>query len=161
MTAPPPDEREARAAWQGVSAAFSALGRVFLCVDAGWRILHASRGLDDLLGPGAAAGVEGTPIEDLLGRDLFGPAGGLRAAIATGERREGWRGHLRRGGGEPHLVSITVAPFSPAIDPTCDPRVRSIVVLRPARTRAWRWREPRRRSADSWPDPRDAAGVRA
>ena len=38
-----------RAAIEGVSAAFSSLGRVFLCVDAGFRVLHASSLIDRLI----------------------------------------------------------------------------------------------------------------
>ena len=58
---------ELRAAWAGVSAAFAALGRVFLCLDREFRVLHASRSLDELLGSGAARSAEGRPVEELLG----------------------------------------------------------------------------------------------
>ncbi len=39
-----------RSAIEGVSAAFASLGRVFLCVDNGFRVVHASSLLDRLIG---------------------------------------------------------------------------------------------------------------
>ena len=86
---------QAEAAWQGVSAAFGALGRVFICLDDRFMVLHASAMLDDIVGAGRARRAEGRRIEDLLGGELFGPAGVLRTALESGERREGWR--ARRG----------------------------------------------------------------
>ena len=120
------------APWIAVSAAFGALGRVFLCLDNRFYVLHASSVLDDLLGPGAAREAEGRPAEDLLGADLFGPTAPLRQALQAAERREGWRAALR-GKGEtlPRLVSVTAAPIHPP-EGACDPRVAYVVVLRPA-----------------------------
>ncbi len=123
---------QTEAAWQGVSAAFSALGRVFICLDDRFRVLHASAMLDDIVGTGSARRAEGRRIEDLLGGDLFGPAGVLRTALESGERREGWRAHLRLDDGEPRLVSVSVAPFPPRAFTACDPRVYAVVVVRPA-----------------------------
>jgi two-component system, NtrC family, response regulator HydG len=123
---------ELRAAWAGVSAAFASLGRVFLCLDERFRVLHASPSLDDLLGPGAAATAEGRDAGELLGTDVLGVEGPLRQALLAGERREGWRAILRREGGEAHLVSVTAAPMIQNLDGVCDPRVHYIVVLRPA-----------------------------
>lgn len=120
------------AAWQGVSAAFAALGRVFLCVDGDYRIIHASLTLDDLLGAGSACRAERRPIEDLLGRELFGRTGVLRAALESGERREGWRAQLHLDDGEPRVVSISVAPFSRHLFAACDSQVKAVVVVRPA-----------------------------
>ncbi len=120
------------AAWQGVSAAFAALGRVFICLDERYRVIHASATLDDILGAGAAGLAEGRPIDDLLGPDLFGAGGVLRAAIEAGERREGWRARLRLDAGEPHVVSVSAAPFPRERFSACDPRVHAIVVVRPA-----------------------------
>jgi transcriptional regulator with PAS, ATPase and Fis domain len=120
------------AAWAGVSMAFAALGRVFICLDEELRILHASRLLDDLAGSGSAECVAGRPIEDVLGADLFGVAGPLRIALQARERREGWRASLRLANGLPRLVSITVAPFPRDPGGVCDPRVSHVVVLRPA-----------------------------
>ena len=122
----------ARAAIDGVSSAFASLGRVFLCVDAGFRVLHASSLLDRLLGDGAAAAASGVPVADLLGPELFGPSGTLRHGLLAGERREGWRSTLTVGASEPRLVSLTAAPFSAEPGASCDPRVAYILVLRPA-----------------------------
>jgi transcriptional regulator with GAF, ATPase, and Fis domain len=124
-------EAARRAAWQGVSAAFAALGRVFVCLDRDFRVLHASESLDRVLEPGAAARAEGRPVEELLGRELFGAGGALRQALQAGERREGWRASLIVESG-PRLVSVTTAPLAGADDPVCDPRVAYVVVLRPA-----------------------------
>jgi hypothetical protein len=58
-------------------------------------VLHASDLLDDLLGPGAAARIAERPVEELLGRELFGADGSLRRLLLAGERREGWRTRQR------------------------------------------------------------------
>jgi hypothetical protein len=123
---------EARAAWGAVSAAFGALGRVFMCADSQFRVLHASQILDALLGPGAATAAEGRPLAELLGAELFGASGALRLALMAGERREGWRAHVQIGGAEPQLVSLSAAPFPRHIEAACDPRLAYVVVLRPA-----------------------------
>jgi transcriptional regulator with PAS, ATPase and Fis domain len=125
-------EIEARAAWQGVSAAFAALGRTFICVDRDLRVIHASLAIDEILGPGASEHVSGLRVSDLLGPDLFGPAGTLTLALQAGERREGWRGHLRIDDGEHHLVSLSAAPFPSQMVAACDPRVAYVIVLRPS-----------------------------
>ncbi len=132
MNANPPLTPEAQAAWSIVSAAFAALGRAFVCVDAQFRVIHASSALDELLGPGAARRVEGRALEDILGPDLFGTAGALRGFLASGERREGWRAHLRLDDSDHRLVSVSAAPFKADPGVACDPRVRYVVVLRPA-----------------------------
>jgi transcriptional regulator with PAS, ATPase and Fis domain len=131
---------EARAAWDAVSAAFGALGRVFVCADAAFTVLHASSTLDTILGAGSSSAAEGRPLAELLGADLFGPAGTLRLALLAGEKREGWRALVQVAGAEPRLVSISVAPFSHSDDVACDPRVTYIVVVRPAEQAAGRER---------------------
>ncbi len=123
---------EARAAWQGVSAAFAALGRTFLCVDREFRVIHASAAIDEILGPGASEQVPGLRVSELLGPDLFGPAGTLTLALLGGEKREGWRGHLRLGDSDHHLVSLSAAPFPSQMMAACDPRVAYVIVLRPS-----------------------------
>jgi DNA-binding NtrC family response regulator len=127
-----PKDLALRAAIAGVSAAFASLGRVFLCVDAGFHVLHASSLLDRLIGRGAAEAAGGRAVSELLGAELFGPSGTLRQLLLAGERREGWRSMLTVGQTKPRLVSLTAAPFQsdPAI--VCDPRVAYIIVLRPA-----------------------------
>jgi DNA-binding NtrC family response regulator len=122
----------AQAAWAGVSMAFAALGRTFICLTGQFRVLHASHTLDDLLGAGAAKEAEGRPIEEMLGSELFGPAGPLRQALLAGERREGWRAHIRLGASEHRLVALTAAPLIRHPGAVCDPRVAYVIVLRPA-----------------------------
>jgi DNA-binding NtrC family response regulator len=121
-----------RAAIEGVSAAFASLGRVFLCLDAGFHVVHASSLLDRLIGRGAAEGARGRPVAALLGAELFGPAGTLRQLLLAGERREGWRSMLTVDDAKPRLVSLTAAPFQSDPGSVCDPRVAYILVLRPA-----------------------------
>jgi DNA-binding NtrC family response regulator len=122
---------EAQAGWSAVSAAFGALGRVFICADRDFRIVHASYMLDRAFGVGSARSVEGRPLDEVFGPELFGTAGALRVALAAGERREGWRATLRAGGHE-HLVSLSAAPLPTDLEAACDPRVAYVVVLRPA-----------------------------
>jgi DNA-binding NtrC family response regulator len=128
----PFDEGILRAALAGVASAFASLGRVFFCSDASFHVLHASSNLDRMLGPGASARAEGRPLSDLLGSELFGPAGTLRQLLLAGERREGWRSSLAAPGFAPRLVSVTAAPFCPEPGAVCDPRVAFVIVLRPA-----------------------------
>jgi DNA-binding NtrC family response regulator len=124
-------EIEAQAAWSAVSAAFGALGRVFICADRDFRIVHASYMLDRAFGAGSARSVEGRPLEEVFGPELFGTSGALRVALSGGERREGWRAILHAGGGE-HLVSLSAAPLPDDLEAACDPRVAYVIVLRPA-----------------------------
>ncbi len=131
-TIPLDEERVLRAALAGVASAFASLGRVFFCADASFHVLHASSHLDRLLGAGASAQAEGRPLSDLLGSELFGPAGTLRQLLLAGERREGWRSSLSAPGYAPRLVSVTAAPFRPEPGAVCDPRVAFVIVLRPA-----------------------------
>ena len=121
-----------RAAIEGVSAAFASLGRVFLCVDSRFQVLHASTLLDRLSGDGSAVAARGRPVAELLGPELFGASGTLRQLLLAGERREGWRSMLTVADAKPRLVSLTAAPFHSDPGSVCDPRVAYIVVLRPA-----------------------------
>jgi transcriptional regulator with PAS, ATPase and Fis domain len=122
-----------RAAWLAVSAAFQALGRVFVCIDSEFRVIHASALLDQLLGAGAAQAVAGKRVEELLGPELFGRGGPVRQALERGERREGWGATLRESDSGPRRqVSISAAPFCQPEEGVCDPRVTYVLVLRPA-----------------------------
>jgi DNA-binding NtrC family response regulator len=124
---------EARqAGWAAVSAAFGSLGRVFITLGADLRVRHASQSADAMAGEGAAQGMIGKPIEDVLGQELFGASGALRRALLGGERREGWRASLRVEPSGSRLVSVTAAPLQHDAGGVCDPAVRYIVVLRPA-----------------------------
>ncbi len=120
------------AAWKGVSAAFASLGRVFVCLDRDFRVIHTSASMEAFLGPGADVAAAGRPIEHLLGSDLFGESGALRLALLDGELREGWRATLRLDPFEPRVVSVTVAPFRFHVEGVCDPRIAHLVVMRPA-----------------------------
>jgi DNA-binding NtrC family response regulator len=114
-----------------VSAVFGSLGRILLCLDAGFRVLHASGGLAELVGVDVADRVIGKPLSDLLGEELFGERGTLRQALLAGERREGWRAFLRGREGL-QLLSISAAPFVyHSMIGGCE-GIRYIVVLRPA-----------------------------
>ncbi len=118
-------------AFQAVTAAFSSLGRVCFALDADFHIRHLSPRIDALLGPGAAVRYEGRPVADLLGPELFGPAGPIRQALAVGERREGWRAWLRAEPSGSRLVSLTAAPLE-HLSGACDAEAVYLVVLRAA-----------------------------
>ena len=116
-----------------IDRVFTSLGRVVLCLDAGWRIVHVSPGIERLGGPGAAERLAGLPAEELLGAELVGAGGSLRRAVETGERREGWGALLALPGGVSRRISLTAAPLAAVQrgDP-CDPGVAYLVVVRPA-----------------------------
>jgi transcriptional regulator with PAS, ATPase and Fis domain len=114
-----------------VSAVFSSLGRGVVCLDRAFNVLHVSTRIEELLGEEKARSMVGRPVEELLGRDTFGPDGTLRLALAAGEKREGWRAFIEaRDGTRP--LSISAAPFVPDGQGICDRRVAYIVVVRPA-----------------------------
>ena len=121
-----------QAAWKGVSAAFASLGRVFLCIDPEFHVLHASASMEAFLGPGAADAAAGQPLERVLGSELFGLNGALRRALEQGELREGWRAVIHLPPYEPRIVSVTAAPFRFHVEGVCDPRIAHIIVMRPA-----------------------------
>ena len=115
----------------GVSEVFESLGRALICLSPEFQVVHASEGLDRLLGDGAAEGVVGLSAEGLLGKDLFGEGGSMRRALESGQRREGWGATLRLADGRPRLVSITGAPLRHRPGSPCDPRVAYLIVARP------------------------------
>ena len=104
-----------------ISAIFGSLGRILVCLDAQFRVVHVSDELDEKM--------VGAPVSDFLGDDLFGPRGSLRQALVAGERREGWRAFLKIDDREMRLLSITAAPLKGA--GVCDGAVRYFVVMRP------------------------------
>lgn len=120
------------AALHGITRALASVGRAFVCLDPSFTILHASHLLDRLLGEGASKALCGRPVEELLGVDLFGPRGPLRQALLEGQMREGWRATLQFSGATPRLVSITTAPLVSDNTDICDPKVRYLILLRPA-----------------------------
>ncbi|HRY43754.1 MAG TPA: sigma-54 dependent transcriptional regulator [Thermoanaerobaculia bacterium] len=113
---------------------FAALGRVLVVLDREFRVIRASRSLDDLARPGAVEAALGRPIEELVGARLFGPSESLREALEQGHREEGRRAILRCGEESARLVSLTAAVLPSDVTSHCDPRARYIVVLRPAET---------------------------
>ncbi len=120
------------AALHGITWALASVGRAFVCLDPDFRILHASHLLDRFLGEGASKAVCGRPVEELLGAELFGARGPLKQALLDGQMREGWRATLTFNGASPRLVSITTAPLVSDSSEICDPKVRYLVLLRPA-----------------------------
>lgn len=119
-------------ALRAVSAVFGSIGRVFICLDENFEIVHASTLLRRLVGDQAATSLAGRPIAELLGDDLFGPNGRLRQLLSMGELREGWRAVLHSADGSLRVVSVTAAPFLADESGACDPRVKYIIVIRPA-----------------------------
>jgi transcriptional regulator with PAS, ATPase and Fis domain len=121
----------ARLALGAVSNVFASLGRYLLCLDDGFRVVHASPQMRELLGGETFGPLEGRPVADLLGKELFGTGAPLREALTAGERREGWRALLQTTHGIRPL-SLTAAPL--LADPTgvCDVRVKYVVVVLPA-----------------------------
>ena len=121
----------ARASFGLVSAVFTSLGRHLLCLDENFRVLHASPSMRELLGGETFGPLEGRPVADLLGKDLFGQDAPLRDALLSGERREGWRALLHTTQGIRPLA-ITAAPLTEEGGQACDPRARYIVMILPA-----------------------------
>jgi transcriptional regulator with PAS, ATPase and Fis domain len=125
---------EAPSGFGTLETVFAALGRVLVVLDRDFRILRASRSLDELARPGAVETALGRPIEELVGARLFGPSESLRESLEQGRREEGRRAILRCGEGSARLVSLTAAVLPSDVTSHCDPRARYIVVLRPAET---------------------------
>ncbi len=114
----------------GMSEVFESLGRALVCLGPDFDVVHASEGLDRLLGEGASRSIVGRSAAEVLGEELFGDSGSMRRALAAGERREGWGASVRLPGGRPRLVSITGAPLRHRPGSPCDPRVAYLVVAR-------------------------------
>lgn len=125
------DREDVLAALTAVSAVFRSIGRILICLDGDFRVVHASTLMTRVAGPVTAESITGNPISDLLGVDLFGESGALRQALQNGEPREGWRASMKTDQGS-CLMSVTAAPFVADERGICDPRVRYIVVMRPA-----------------------------
>jgi transcriptional regulator with GAF, ATPase, and Fis domain len=132
LTQSDPSEAVVAAAFAAVGVAFKSLGRVCVALDDRLRVLNVAGALDDLLGPGAAASWRGRPVEEVLGGELFGPAGPLRQALQAGERREGWRAWLPATPSGSKLCSVTAAPLLHDVGGACPPLAAFLLVLRPA-----------------------------
>ncbi|MCB1008475.1 MAG: sigma 54-interacting transcriptional regulator [Acidobacteria bacterium] len=118
--------------WSNLEAVFESLGRALVALDGDFTIIRVSRSLERLAGKGVSRDMVGQPIESLFGPRLFGPTETLRESLRNGRREEGRRGVLRCGADSARLVSITTAPLARGEMNACDPRVRYLVVLRPA-----------------------------
>ena len=125
------DRTEAAAALIAVSAVFRSIGRILICLDSDFNVVHTSALLEKFVGPETARAIAGRPIAELLGEALFGSSGTLRQALQKGELREGWRASMKTDHGS-CLMSVTAAPFIVDEAGICDPRVKYIIVIRPA-----------------------------
>lgn len=125
------DHELARAALSAVSNVVASLGRHLLCLDDTFRIVFASASMRDLLGGETFGPLEGRPVADVLGKELFGVGAPLRDALIAGERREGWRALLQTTQGIRPL-SITAAPMMQDATGACDARVKYVVLILPA-----------------------------
>ena len=119
-----------------LGAAFGAIGRVLVCLDEEFEILHASHPTADLVGQEVADSLPGRPVAEVLGQELFGRAGTMRQALLRGERQEGWRATVETPRGR-RQVSVTGAPLDIVPESPCDPRVRYLVVMRPVEKDPW------------------------
>lgn len=125
------DRPDTAAALIAVSAVFRSIGRILVCLDSDFRVVHASALLERVVGPDTARAINGGAIADFLGEELFGVSGSLRQALQSGEAREGWRATMKTDQGS-RLMSVTAAPFVADGAGICDPRVHYIIVMRPA-----------------------------
>ncbi|MEO8036417.1 MAG: sigma-54-dependent Fis family transcriptional regulator, partial [Acidobacteriota bacterium] len=114
---------ESAAALVAVSAVLESFGRVLICLDREFRIIHTSTMLAGMLGAEAVRSLVGQPVAGLLGSELFAVDGALRHALELGERREGWRASMALADGTTRLVSCSAAPFKPDSLGICDPNV--------------------------------------
>lgn len=127
MTATLLETEAARAAMGALTTVFASLGRIAVCLDASFRVIHAPDALRDAFREDLAGALEGRPIADILGKDLFGPGAPLREALLAGERRDGWRLYLRSAHGL-RAFSVAVAPLA-SNAAGCDPKVKYLVIL--------------------------------
>src|SRR5512138_3616421 len=102
------DRADTAAALIAVSAVFRSIGRILICLDADFRVVHASALLERFVGPETARELVGKPVTELLGDALFAPSGTLRQALEKGEAREGWRASMKTDHGS-CLMSVTAA----------------------------------------------------
>ena len=97
---------EAAQVWSALDAMMVSLGRAVAVADDRFRIRRASPTFGELVGRDPEALV-GRPVAEILGDDLGGPDASFRQALATGERREGWRAFVRAPDGSERAVSVT------------------------------------------------------
>jgi transcriptional regulator with PAS, ATPase and Fis domain len=124
------DHEPSAVALIAVSAVFESFGRILICLDRDFRVVHTSTSLRDVAGQQGE--LNGRPVAELLGSELFGADGALRHVLERGERREGWRASMSLPDGTTRLVSCSAAPFQPDLEGVCDPRVAYVIIVRPA-----------------------------
>ena len=115
-----------------VSAVMESFGRVLICLDRDFRIIHTSSLLGGMIGDDAVRSLTGRPVAELLGTELFAEDGALRDALERGERREGWRASMAVPDGATRLVSCSAAPLHHDDQGICDPDVAYVIIARPA-----------------------------
>ena len=118
-----PEEVAAAAMISGIDRVFSSLGRVVLCARSalarGARLARHRRPRRRRPRPSSP----GCRSRSSSARELFGPAGSLRAALEAGERREGLAGVAAPAAADrPRRVSVTAAPLVDRRHDLCDPR---------------------------------------
>ncbi len=122
------------AGMRNFEALLRALGRLFVAVDLHLRVVRFSSALPELVGVPAVE-LQGSPVAELLGEQLFGPGSSFLEHVLAGARREGWRASLRRRGAEPLPVSVSAAPVghTPGASPGtgCHPAAAVLIVIRP------------------------------
>jgi len=126
------EREESAAALIAVSAVLESFGRVLICLDRDFRIVHTSTLLEEMTGAITAESLIGQPVAALLGSELFAADGALRHALERGERREGWRATMALSDGTTRLVSCSAAPFRRDGQGICDPNVAYVIIVRPA-----------------------------
>ncbi len=106
-----------------------ALGRLLIVADSDFRVAAFNPALAEVVGIPTDR-LQGTPLEELLGTELFGPAASFRSAVAQGERREGWAAEISGPDGTTRSVSLTVGAVPETI--SCGvPEGRYVVMMRP------------------------------
>lgn len=124
-----PEVDVARAAIGAASAAFAAVGRHLLLLDAECNIVYAPQALRDLIDERRLVRLESRPAADFLGQEMFGNAAPLQLSLLRGETREMSNVPLRTSRG-PRNVSFIAAPVPPRSDfSAIDPRIRYIVAI--------------------------------
>lgn len=129
------DERNALMTW--TSVVLESFGRGLICLDADFRILHASPLAAHLLG-GAYPIEAGLPASSVFGEHLFGAAGALRLALRAGEPRARSTQSRAAHGAPETMLTISAA----ALDAAHDTGVSYAVVVGASDDERWNVRLP-------------------
>jgi transcriptional regulator with PAS, ATPase and Fis domain len=126
------EQNAADARWRAVESAFATLGRVLILLDESFRVVRATKTLDEWVCPGACKKILGRPIEHLLGAQLFQPGASLRATLENGGREEGRRAFVTCENGTARLASLSGASIGREERGAWSEGARFLLVLRPA-----------------------------